>query len=249
MRGGCGSNAFVASSNDPYTMSSTRQESAERQFITNAAHELQSPLTAIVSAIEVLQAGAKETPDRDVFLGHIERAAARLARLARALLVLARAQSGTEAPKTELVALEALLANVASWVQTADAVAVDVSCPPEAAVLTNRELVEQAVFNVAENAAKYTTEGRIELAAHVADGKAVIRISDTGPGIRRDDQARVFDRFYRGDATGDEGSGLGLAIARAAANAVGGDVELESAVGKGTVVTFHLPQGASLVDA
>jgi two-component system OmpR family sensor kinase len=230
-------------------VSSTRQESAERQFITNAAHELQSPLTAIVSAIEVLQAGAKETPDRDVFLGHIERAAARLARLARALLVLARAQSGTEAPKSELVSLRALLANVASWVQTPDAVAVDVSCPPEAAVLTNRELVEQAVFNVAENAAKYTTEGRIELAAHVAEGKAEIRISDTGPGIRREDQARVFDRFYRGDATSDEGSGLGLAIARAAANAVGGDVELESAVGKGTVVTFRLPHGASLVDA
>jgi signal transduction histidine kinase len=230
-------------------VSSTRHESAERQFITNAAHELQSPLTAIVSAIEVLQAGAKETPERDVFLDHIERASARLARLARALLVLARAQSGTEAPKTELVALGALLGDVASWVQTADAVAVDVFCPAEAAVLTNRELVEQAVFNVAENAAKYTTEGRIELAARVEDGTAEIRISDTGPGIAADHQARVFDRFYRGDATGDEGSGLGLAIARAAANAVGGDVELESAVGKGTVVTFRLPRGASLIDA
>jgi signal transduction histidine kinase len=163
--------------------------------------------------------------------------------------VLARAQSGTEAPKTELVALGALLGDVASWVQTADAVAVDVSCAAEAAVLTNRELVEQAVFNVAENAAKYTTEGRIELAARVEDGTAEIRISDTGPGIAADHQARVFDRFYRGDATGDEGSGLGLAIARAAANAVGGDVELESAVGKGTVVTFRLPRGASLIDA
>jgi len=229
-------------------MSSTRQESAERQFITNAAHELQSPLTAIVSAIEVLQAGAKETPERDIFLDHIERASARLARLARALLVLARAQSGTEAPKTELVALHALLGDVASWVQTADGVDVEVSCPPDAAVLTNRELVEQAVFNVAENAGKYTTNGRIELAAHVEDGRAEIRISDTGPGIRPDDQARVFDRFYRGEATG-EGSGLGLAIARAATDALGGDVALESTVGKGTVVTFSLPRGASLVEA
>ena len=228
-------------------MSSTRLESAERQFITNAAHELQSPLTAIVSAIEVLQAGAKETPDRDVFLAHIEHASARLARLARALLVLARAQSGAESPKTELVALEPLLSDVASWVQTADGIVVEVSCSPEAAVLTNRELVEQAVFNVAENAGKYTTSGRIELAAGIDDGHVEISIADTGPGIPDAEQARVFDRFYRGEAAGSEGSGLGLAIARAAADALGGDVELESKVGEGTVVRFRLPQGASLI--
>jgi signal transduction histidine kinase len=215
--------------------------------VTNAAHELQSPLTAIVSAIEVLQAGAKETPERDVFLDHIERAAARLARLARALLVLARAQSGAEAPKTELVSLQALLRDVASWVHTAEGVTVEVSCPPEAAVLTNRELVEQAIFNIAENAGKYTAQGKIELAARVEDGEAEISISDTGRGIPPADQARVFDRFYRGEAAGNEGSGLGLAIARAAAEALGGEVELESKVGEGTLVRFRLPQGASLV--
>jgi signal transduction histidine kinase len=225
-----------------------RQESAEREFVTNAAHELQSPLTAIVSAIEVLQAGAKDTPQRDVFLGHIERASARLARLARALLVLARAQTGAESPKTELVSLEALLSDVASWLKTAENVRVDVSCPPEVAVLTNRELVEQAVFNVAENAAKYTAEGRIELAARVVDARAEISISDTGPGIPGAEQDRVFERFYRGGGTVDQGSGLGLSIARAAAEAMGGEVELESAVGKGTVVRFRLPQGASLVE-
>jgi signal transduction histidine kinase len=239
--------SFGATSKGLGRVNRARQESAERQFVTNAAHELQSPLTAIVSAIEVLQAGAKETPDRDVFLGHIERAAARLARLARALLILARAQSGAEAPRMELVGLEALLSDVASWVHTAEGVAVDVSCPREAAVLTNRELVEQAIFNVAENAGKYTAKGRIELAAHLEDGHAEISISDTGPGIPRAEQARVFDRFYRGGAAGNEGSGLGLAIARAAADALGGEVGLESKVGEGTVVRFRLPQGASLI--
>jgi signal transduction histidine kinase len=225
-----------------------RQETAEREFVTNAAHELQSPLTAIVSAIEVLQAGAKDTPERDIFLAHIERASARLARLARALLVLARAQTGAESPRTELVSLEALLSDVASWLKTAENVTVDVSCPPEAAVLTNRELVEQAVFNVAENAAKYTVEGRIELAARIVDGRAEISILDTGPGIPGAEQDRVFERFYRGGGTADEGSGLGLSIARAAAEATGGEVELESAIGKGTVVRFRLPQGASLIE-
>ncbi|HEV2901982.1 MAG TPA: histidine kinase dimerization/phospho-acceptor domain-containing protein, partial [Gaiellaceae bacterium] len=78
-------------------------ERAERDFVTNAAHELQSPLAAIVSAIEVLQAGAKDGPERDVFLAHIERESDRLARLVRALLILARTQTGVEAPRDELV--------------------------------------------------------------------------------------------------------------------------------------------------
>jgi signal transduction histidine kinase len=224
-----------------------RREAAEQDFVTNAAHELQSPLTAIVSAIEVLQAGAKNTPERDVFLEHIERASDRLARLTRALLVLARAQTGAEAPKTELVELEALLPDVASVVRPAAGVTFHVSCEPLAAVLTNRELLEQAVVSISENAAKYTVKGRIELGARTVDGRAEISISDTGPGIPESEVDRVFDRFYRGE--GSDGSGLGLAIARTAAEALGGDVELESAPGKGTTVRLLIPIAASLVNA
>ena len=224
-----------------------RQESAEEQFVTNAAHELQSPLTAIVSAVEVLQSGAKDTPERDIFLDHIEQAAARLVRLTRALLVLSRVQTGTEAPKTELIALEPLLSEVAARVITQEGVDLAVSCPAEAAVVTNRELVDHALFNVATNATKYTNTGQIELSAWLSDGAAVITVSDTGPGIPESEQERVFERFYRGEAGPDHGSGLGLAIARAAIEAVGGAVELESEVGAGTTVRFRFPQGASLV--
>jgi signal transduction histidine kinase len=228
-------------------MVTRRQESPEEQFVTNAAHELQSPLTAIVSAVEVLQAGAKDTPERDIFLSHIEQAAARLVRLTRALLVLSRIQTGMEAPKTELVALEPLLSDVAARLGPADGVEVAVSCPPDAAVVTNQELVDHALFNVAINAANYTTKGRIDLTARVVDGAAEISVADTGPGIASTDQERVFERFYRGDGRTAHGSGLGLAIARTAVEAVGGVVELESTLGEGTVVRFRLPQGASLV--
>jgi signal transduction histidine kinase len=224
-----------------------REESAQREFVTNAAHELQSPLTAIVSAIEVLQAGAKDTPERDIFLGHIERASDRLAHLVRALLILARAQTGAEAPKTELVALQPLLSDIASQLRPVEAVNVEVSCPPDAAAVTNRELFEQVILNVAENAAKYTAGGRIELAAQVSDGQAEIRVSDTGRGIPPEEQDRVFNRFYRGEGAGEAGSGLGLSIARAAAEALGGRVELESTPGEGTVVSVRLPRGASML--
>jgi len=77
-----------------------RRELAEREFVSNAAHELRTPLTTIIGAVEVLQAGAKDDPvERDRFLAHIEREAARLARLARALLTLARAHAGQERPR------------------------------------------------------------------------------------------------------------------------------------------------------
>ncbi len=88
-----------------------RRELAEREFVSNAAHELRTPLTTIIGAVEVLQAGAKNNPaERDRFLTHIEREAERLARLARALLTLARAHAGQERPRLEAVSLAALLA-------------------------------------------------------------------------------------------------------------------------------------------
>ena len=83
-----------------------RRELAEREFVSNAAHELRTPLTTIIGAIEVLQSGAKENPhERDRFLAHIEREAERLARLARALLTLARAHAGQERPRLDAVPL------------------------------------------------------------------------------------------------------------------------------------------------
>src|SRR4029450_13967258 len=149
-----------------------RQERAEREFVTNAAHQLQSPLAAIVSAIDVLQAGAKDDPERDVFLGHIDRETHRLARLAQALLILARAQTGAEAPRDEVVPLARFLQEIAGSLRPAAGVEVHVSCPEDIALITNQQLVEQALLNVAENAAKYTTEGRISLSARAGDGGA-----------------------------------------------------------------------------
>jgi len=224
-----------------------RQDRAERDFVTNAAHELQSPLAAIVSAIEVLQAGAKDSDERDVFLDHIDRESARLARLARALLILARAQMGVEAPRDELVELDVLLTETASRLRPATGVEVEVSCRAEVAVVTNRQLLEQALSNLAENAAKNTTEGRIVLAAEDREGTVEITVSDSGRGIAAVDRSRVFDRFYSGPVGAKAGFGLGLAIVAAAVDALGGDVELEPSVGVGTVVRLRLPHAASLM--
>jgi signal transduction histidine kinase len=220
-----------------------RRERAEREFVANAAHELRTPLTTIIGAAEALEGGAKEVPDqRDRFVAHIEREARRLARLAHALLVLARAQTGTEPPRFATVELRPLLDDVASRLAVASGVEVCVNCPPGLSVSTQRDLLEQAVLNVADNAAKNTPRGRIVLsAAPEPGGGAVLEISDTGRGMPRAMRDRVFDRFYRAGGRSDEGFGIGLAIVREAVRALQGEVQILSEQGSGTTVRIRLP--------
>jgi PAS domain S-box-containing protein len=226
-----------------------RREQAEREFVANAAHELRTPLTAIAGAIEVLQAGAKEVPEeRDRFLGHIDRECARLGRLSRALLLLARVQTLAERPRLEIVALRPLLHDVAAASRPAPGVTLSVACNADVAALTNRDLVEQALLNLAGNATRYTPSGAVTLSATPHGTSVLIEVRDTGPGLSAETRDRAFDRFFRADARGAESSGLGLSIAQQAVEAVGGTIRLESPSGRGTTASIELPL-ARLVDA
>ena len=217
-----------------------RRELAEREFVSNAAHELRTPLTTIIGAVEVLQAGAKEDPaERDRFLGHIEREAGRLARLARAMLTLARAHSGQEQPRVEAVELAPLLREVAAELQPHAGVAVDVEVPDGLAVETSRDLLEQALRNLGENAAKHTARGSVALRAYGDGNTVTVEVEDSGPGIGPEVQRHVFDRFYRGERDAD-GFGLGLAIVRESVRTLGGRIELDSSPGEGTVFRILL---------
>jgi signal transduction histidine kinase len=217
-----------------------RRELAEREFVSNAAHELRTPLTTIIGAVEVLQAGAKEDPaERDRFLAHIEREAGRLARLARAMLTLARAHSGQEPPRVEAVELAPLLREVAAGLQPHVGVAIDVEVEDGLAVETNRDLLEQALRNLGENAAKHTARGSVALRAYGNGTTVTVEVEDSGPGISPEVQRHVFDRFYRGER--DElGFGLGLAIVRESVRTLGGRIELDSSPGQGTVFRILL---------
>jgi signal transduction histidine kinase len=220
-----------------------RRERAEREFVTNAAHELRTPLTAVMSAVEVLQGGAKEhAEERDRFIGHIEREAARLGRLSHALLVLARAQTREEAPNRMPVELRPLLEEIASGLQPVDGVDVEVRCPDRLAVLAERDLVEQVLMNLGANAVKNTQRGRIVIAAHARRGRSVaIEVTDTGVGIAPGDHERVFDRFYRAGGRDSGGFGLGLAIVQQAVQALEGTVEIDSSP-RGTTARILLPR-------
>ncbi len=220
-----------------------RRDRAEREFVANAAHELRTPLQTILGAVEALKTGAKEHPAQlERFLEHIEREGMRLARLTRALLVLARAQTRKEDVVVEPVELQPLLEEVASGARPREGVTVAVSCPPKLAALADRDLAEQALANLVANAVRYTESGRIALGARATgEGAVVVDVTDTGPGIPAGADGRVFDRFYRAEGRNAEGFGLGLAIARESARAMGGDVEIEAATARGTTARLVLP--------
>jgi signal transduction histidine kinase len=223
------------------TSARDRREQREREFVANAAHELQTPLTAITSAIEVLQSGAKDVPeDRELFLGDIERECARLRRLFRALLVLAESETRDGPPPATHIELRPLLAEVASGLRPAEGVEVHVECAEGAHIVANHDLLEHALLSLAANAVKYTRSGSIVLEASGQDERVAICIHDSGPGLGGVDTSRIFERFYRGEEPTGDGFGLGLSVARQAVEALGGALELESR-GAGTTACVLLP--------
>lgn len=215
-----------------------RHERAEREFVTNAAHELRTPLAAIASAVEVLQQGAKERPaDRDRFLEVVERQTTRLTNLAHALLTLARAQTRSEPVRLEPVPVVPLLREIAEDLETAS---VSADAGEDVEVLAHRELLRQALENLTANAVKHGGGGRLTLRVAAADDEHVrIEVADRGSGMTASDAARALDRFYRADSDTD-GFGLGLSIVREAVGAMDGALSIESRREEGTTVSIVL---------
>src|SRR5579872_284001 len=212
-----------------------RRERADREFITNAAHQLRTPITAIATAIEVLQSGAKlEEESRDRFLDHIELQTRRLVRLSRAMLALSRAERGDDVPPRGPVELKPLLDQIVQEVE-GSSVPIENTCAPGVHVLADAALLTEALANLVHNAVEHTRVGNVRIGAAVADGVVTIEIADTGVGIPSVELDRVLERFHRGEHD-REGAGLGLSIANATMKALDGSLELESREGVGTTV-------------
>ena len=218
-----------------------RARQSEREFVENAAHELRTPLAAIVSVMDVLEGGAKDIPEtRDRFLKHIRVHSERLSRLATSLLVLARLQTGVEQPRLTVVPVRPLLEEIADRLDPAGGVEVSVRAPEQTGARADRALLPRAISNVAENSAKHTLSGEIVLEARGNGKTTQIEIRDTGPGMSDEERERAFHRFYR-SSNGTDGYGQGLAIAEEAVRALGGTIELESEAGAGTRVFVVVP--------
>lgn len=220
----------------------------QRQFTADASHELRTPLTAVKGQIEVALQRDREPWEYREILRAVNQDVDRMVRLVGSLLSLARADAGQIPLARERVELGGLVeAAVAQVTPLAEErrIALRVAGGPEVLLTADEDLLLQLVLNLLDNALKYTPQGgSVEAGWSLEENDAVLRVSDTGPGIAPEHLPRVFDRFYRVDtarARADGGVGLGLSICRWIAEAHGGTIEVENASGEGATFTVRLP--------
>lgn len=219
---------------------------AVRHFSADAAHELRTPLTILKGELEVASRSPQnEAEYRRVLTSCLEEVD-RLSALVEDLLFLARSDSGNVSLPQAPVNLADVLSEVMSAL-SALAEEAGVFCTIDAAsplwVRGSEPLLFRLVFNLGENAIKYTPAGgALSLNLKSSDGKASLEVIDTGSGIALEDQGHIFDRFYRGDrAHSRGGTGLGLALVRSIVLVHQGQITVESVPGKGSCFRVLLP--------
>ena len=220
-----------------------RRELAEREFVSNAAHELRNPIAGISGAIEVLRAGAKDDPEaRDHFLSRIAADAERVTRLTESLLTLARVEAvgeGGSEPLDVGIAIE----ESAQGVTRPDGIDLELDLEPDLAAEGDSVLLRQVLIGLLTNAFKNTpAPGAVTLRARRRSvDEVLIEITDTGKGISTEEIGRVFERFYRGSGSLEqEGFGLGLSIAKRMVDVMGGEIGVESELGIGSTFWVRL---------
>ncbi len=231
-----------------------RLERVRREFFANLSHELRTPLTAILAYSETLLDGAIDDPENNLrFLEKMHKHASRMTELVSDISDLSAIESGRVRLEVGPVRLRNAVAEV---VQLAESrrndcnVAFTISVPDDLYVQADHTRLEQILFNLIDNAVKFTPPGgSVTIAAEPVEDPArnifvSISVEDTGAGITPADLPRVFERLYRADKSRSrkiEGSGLGLAIVKHLVQAHGGEIFATSEVGRGSRFTFTLP--------
>jgi two-component system cell cycle sensor histidine kinase PleC len=226
---------------------------AKSQFLANMSHELRTPLNAILGFSEVISTRMfHELPERNYeYARLINQSGHHLLTLINDILDLAKIEAGRwklEESETDLhrVADDAL--QLVQWrAKDSDTVLENAIDPKIDLIHADERAIKQILLNLLSNAVKFTPEhGCITAFAHrEPDGGMAFGVNDTGVGIAREDQGKVFDSFGQGKhdiAIAHKGTGLGLAIVKGLVKSHGGHVSLQSEVGKGTRVTVHLPE-------
>jgi two-component system phosphate regulon sensor histidine kinase PhoR len=225
-------------------------ENTRREFVANVSHELRTPLSLIKGFVETLQDGAVNDPATAArFLEKIEKHTDRLAFLIEDLLTISNLECGKAVLNVQPVELRALVQRVLDDFKSHSAQArLHNDVADLLAVNADADRLEQVLVNLVDNAIKYgRAGGEVRVGSHAPMGGMVeVFVQDDGPGIPVESRERVFERFYRVDKARSReagGTGLGLAIVKHIVHAHGGEVRLESEMGKGSTFSFTLPCG------
>jgi len=227
-------------------------ETIRKDFVANVSHEIQTPTTSIKGFAETLLAGAMRDPEEaERFLGIIAKEADRVSAVVEDLLTLSRIEAGgggAEIDRAEGSLKDVLEASLRDFQAKASEkeMRMELDCPDDLTARFSPSLLERAVGNLVDNAIKYSPPGkRIRVEAGREGAEVWIRVRDEGAGIEAEHLPRIFERFYRVDKARSRemgGTGLGLAIVKHIAQAHGGEVDVESAPGRGSTFTIHLPR-------
>lgn len=209
-------------------------EAVRREFLSNAAHELRTPVTSISGYAETLLGGAVDAETSKEFLQTIHRNAQRIASLVSDLVLL-DTLGGRSSVVSDRVSV-ALAQVVTDAARTTKGIApgaqIEIDVAPELSVLATRDGLDHVVQNLVDNAVKYGGSTPVTVRAEKRAGRVTLTVRDRGPGIPAGQEERIFERFYRIDAGRSRavgGSGLGLAIVKSQVEAMGGRVWVEAA--------------------
>lgn len=226
-------------------------DDSRREFVANVSHELRTPLTNVRGYAETLMSA--DDIDRETqlrFLGVISSEADRMTRIVKDLLTLTRLDYNRMEMRMEPMDLRELGQKAAQAMEgQAAGKGLTLTCTlPEALppVLGDAERIQQVVINIITNAIKYNKpHGSIRVTGGTEEEQVFLRVEDTGIGVPKEDQGRLFERFYRVDKARSResgGTGLGLAIAKQIVESHGGHIDFESEYGQGSAFTVYLPR-------
>lgn len=226
----------------------TDRENAEkmrREFSANVSHELKTPLTSIMGAAEIIEKGIVKKEDIPHFAGNIHSEAMRLLALIEDIIKISRLDEGGLTQEFEEIYLDDICKSVISELsEKAQSRGVSLESSLERASIRGvRPVLHEMVYNLCDNGIAYNNKGgRVEIVLEKTSSGCILKVSDNGIGIPPEHQARIFERFYRVDKSHSKetgGTGLGLSIVKHGAALHGGVINLQSEVGKGTVISIE----------
>ncbi len=237
-----------------YNIMAAQLESLDRsrdQFVSNASHELKTPLATMKIMLETMIYQPDMPPElQHEFMGDMNHEIDRLTGIITDLLTLTKMDSGEAGVTREKVNMTELTRETARMLQPAadrHRHELTVRAEEDVQMMGDRNKLSQILYNLMDNAMKYTPDGgRISVSLHSEDSCIRWRVRDNGIGIPREDQDHIFDRFYRVDKARSRetgGTGLGLSIVRQLVNLEGGTITVESAPGSGSEFTVTFPKG------
>lgn len=217
-------------------------EKNRREFSANVTHELKTPLQAIIGSAELLENGLVKPDDQKRFVGHIRKEASRLVNLIEDVIRLSRLDEGMELPKESVDLLSIAEEVKASLDPLAQQQNITISVSGEhCKIQAVPGLIREIAQNLCSNAVKYNVPGgSVEMIVSYEKGRATLTVKDTGIGIQKEYQSRVFERFFRVDKSHSKqsgGTGLGLSIVKHAVQYHHAQIELQSTPGEGTTIT------------